>query len=116
MGIVLQQSLILLSVIFLASAAIPWFLFLLPPFAYVFFRLARYFRSLSRELKRVEGITRSPIYASLQETLAGVVSIRAYNAVDMLTKHNLYLIGGNTYAYMYAYLMYISLPSFVLVS
>eukprot|EP01050_Picozoa_sp_SAG11_P008241 SAG11_NODE_717_length_7606_cov_5.968563_4_plen_403_part_00 len=43
---------------------------------YKFF--ARYFRSTTRELQRLESVSRAPIFAQFSETLAGVQTIRAY--------------------------------------
>ncbi|KAJ1550603.1 hypothetical protein HK405_000209, partial [Cladochytrium tenue] len=43
---------------------------------YMFFQ--RYYLCTSRELKRLESTTRSPIFANFQETLNGVSTIRAY--------------------------------------
>ena len=40
----------------------------------------------SRQLKRLDGVTRSPIYANFSETLNGVSSIRAYNKQDTFIK------------------------------
>lgn len=38
----------------------------------------RYYLATSRELKRLDATTKSPIFASFQETLGGVSTIRAY--------------------------------------
>jgi ABC-type multidrug transport system fused ATPase/permease subunit len=37
-----------------------------------------YFRRVSREVKRLETITRSPVYSLFSETLGGLPTIRAY--------------------------------------
>lgn len=38
-----------------------------------------YFREVSRETKRIDSISRSPVYAWFSETLSGLTTIRAYN-------------------------------------
>lgn len=38
----------------------------------------------SRELKRIEGLSRSPIYAMLNESICGVATIRSNNAIDFV--------------------------------
>lgn len=40
-----------------------------------------YYRSTSRELRRLDSVSRSPIYASFTETLDGSGTIRAFNSV-----------------------------------
>ncbi|KAL0415431.1 UNVERIFIED_CONTAM: ABC transporter C family member 13, partial [Sesamum latifolium] len=40
-----------------------------------------YYRSTSRELRRLDSVSRSPIYASFTETLDGSSTIRAFNSV-----------------------------------
>ena len=55
----------------------------------VFLGLLNWFRPTSRELKRLEGISRSPVFASFAETLNGLSSIRAFGEVDtFLSRHD----------------------------
>ncbi|GER44073.1 ABC transporter C family member [Striga asiatica] len=42
-----------------------------------------YYRSTSRELRRLDSVSRSPIYASFTETLDGSSTIRAFNSTDL---------------------------------
>ncbi|GAB2293670.1 ABC transporter C member 13, variant 2 [Dionaea muscipula] len=58
------------------------FLALLLPFWYIYRKLQFYYRSTSRELRRLDSVSRSPIYASFTETLDGSSTIRAFNVED----------------------------------
>ena len=44
----------------------------------MFLIIQKYFRKSSREIKRLEGVTRSPVYSLFSEVLQGVTTIRAY--------------------------------------
>ena len=55
--------------------------------------------STSRELKRLDSTTRSPIYAHFQETLGGVSTIRAYKQETRFIYTNESRIDGNQKAY-----------------
>ncbi|CAG7784814.1 unnamed protein product [Allacma fusca] len=48
------------------------------PIIAVFFMLQKFYIATSRQLKRLESISRSPIYSHFGETVAGVASIRAF--------------------------------------
>ena len=45
-----------------------------------------YFAKTYRELKRLDSVSRSPLYALLGETLDGLSSIRAFNAEPSLIR------------------------------
>jgi ABC-type multidrug transport system fused ATPase/permease subunit len=46
--------------------------------AFVYWRIQHFYLPSSRELKRIESTTRSPIFAHFQETLGGISTVRAY--------------------------------------
>lgn len=56
----------------------PWFGVTIVPLAFLYFRVLNYFRAVSRETKRLESISRSPVFAQFSETLGGLSTIRAY--------------------------------------
>jgi ABC-type multidrug transport system fused ATPase/permease subunit len=56
------------------------FLVVVPFFGIVYYRVQLFFRKTNTELKRLENISRSPIYTDFQEMLSGVTSLRAFKA------------------------------------
>lgn len=52
----------------------------------------------SRQFRRLEAITRSPIYSRLQETLQGVESVRAYRKTDQFCVQADSLVDANVRA------------------
>merc|ERR1711933_593054 len=58
--------------------ATPYFAIAIIPLSYMYIRFMNYFRNVSRETKRLESVSRSPIYAQFSETLGGLTTIRAY--------------------------------------
>ncbi|UXI19965.1 hypothetical protein NH340_JMT05908 [Sarcoptes scabiei] len=67
-----------ISTMIIISIEIPIFLTIIGPVAICFYLIQKLFISTARQLKRIESITRSPIYSHFSETLSGVTSIRAY--------------------------------------
>ena len=61
------------------AAVFPWFLIGLAPLIVIFVLINRVFNRSSRQLKRMDGITRSPIYSHLTTTVQGLSTLHAYN-------------------------------------
>ncbi|KAL0053237.1 hypothetical protein WJX82_002974 [Trebouxia sp. C0006] len=58
----------------------PYLLLALIPLAILYKYLQTYYRQTARELRRLNSIARSPVYATFTEALDGAASIRAYDA------------------------------------
>uniref|UniRef100_A0A6N2KZ89 ABC-type xenobiotic transporter n=1 Tax=Salix viminalis TaxID=40686 RepID=A0A6N2KZ89_SALVM len=54
------------------------------PLLILFYSAYLYYQSTSREVKRLDSITRSPVYAQFGEALDGLSSIRSYKAYDWM--------------------------------
>jgi ABC-type multidrug transport system fused ATPase/permease subunit len=72
----------ILGVVLLAAGVKFWIIFAIIPIGILFFYSTRYYLKSCRELKRMEAIRCSPIYAHVVETLAGVEVIRTSNMED----------------------------------
>ncbi|GJV24846.1 ABC transporter C family member 2 isoform X1 [Tanacetum coccineum] len=58
------------------------------PLLLLFYAAYLYYQSTAREVKRLDSITRSPVYAQFGEALNGLSTIRAYKAYDRMAKVN----------------------------
>ncbi|KAJ1953275.1 hypothetical protein GGI12_006046, partial [Dipsacomyces acuminosporus] len=68
--------------------SLPAFALVIIPVIFFFFHLKNYFLTTSRTLKRLDSTTRSPIYASFQETIGGASTIRAYGKSQRFMAEN----------------------------
>ncbi|KAG5115089.1 hypothetical protein JHK82_038358 [Glycine max] len=82
MNILLANFVGLLGITIILCYVQVFFLLLLLPFWYIYSRLQFFYRSTSRELRRLDSVSRSPIYTSFTETLDGSSTIRAFKAED----------------------------------
>uniref|UniRef100_A0A8C5C4F8 Cystic fibrosis transmembrane conductance regulator n=1 Tax=Gadus morhua TaxID=8049 RepID=A0A8C5C4F8_GADMO len=69
-----------IGVIVVSAMVVPWILILVVPFLIIFLFLRRYFLQTSRDIKRLEGTTRSPVFSHLSSSLQGLWTIRAFRA------------------------------------
>ncbi|CAK9142861.1 unnamed protein product [Ilex paraguariensis] len=58
------------------------------PLLILFYAAYLYYQSTSREVKRLDSITRSPVYAQFGEALNGLSTVRAYKAYDRMATIN----------------------------
>ncbi|XP_014720342.2 ATP-binding cassette sub-family C member 4 [Equus asinus] len=78
----IQSFLQVIGVMGVAVAVIPWISLPLILLIIIFFVLRRYFLETSRDVKRLESTTRSPVFSHLSSSLQGLWTIRAYKAEE----------------------------------
>ncbi|XP_070655987.1 ATP-binding cassette sub-family C member 4-like isoform X1 [Bos indicus] len=76
----IQTFLLVIGVVGVMVAAIPWTAIPVIPLGIIFFFLRRYFLETSRDVKRLECTTRSPVFSHLASSFRGLWTIRAYKA------------------------------------
>ncbi|KAL1999896.1 hypothetical protein VTN02DRAFT_3829 [Thermoascus thermophilus] len=81
------------------SVSTPAFLILIIPLGVIYLSYQKYYLRTSRELKRLDSVTRSPIYAHFQESLGGISTIRAYRQEKRFGLENEWRMDANLRAY-----------------
>jgi ATP-binding cassette, subfamily C (CFTR/MRP), member 1 len=81
------------------SASTPIFIALILPLSVLYLWIQKYYLRTSRELKRLDSVSRSPVYAHFQESLSGINTIRAYRQTKRFALENEWRIDANLRAY-----------------
>ncbi|KAI1484022.1 hypothetical protein K445DRAFT_362615 [Daldinia sp. EC12] len=81
------------------SVGTPAFVALIIPLSLIYYWVQRYYLRTSRELKRLDSVSRSPIYAHFQESLGGISTIRAYRQQERFELENEWRVDSNLRAY-----------------
>ncbi|CAG8465353.1 5760_t:CDS:10, partial [Scutellospora calospora] len=89
------------SVIVVIACVIPQFLIAGIFISIMFIFIGAYYIATSRDLKRLESVSRSPIYAAFGETIIGVTTIRAFGAEKRLMKRMLRLVDNNNRPFIF---------------
>ncbi|KAM6916448.1 LOW QUALITY PROTEIN: ATP-binding cassette sub-family C member 2-like [Xenentodon cancila] len=76
-----------LGTLFVICLATPFFTLIIIPLAVIYYFVQR-FCAPSRQLRRLDSVSRSPIYSHFGETVSGLSVIRAYKHQERFLKHN----------------------------
>uniref|UniRef100_A0A673HPC8 ATP-binding cassette, sub-family C (CFTR/MRP), member 2 n=1 Tax=Sinocyclocheilus rhinocerous TaxID=307959 RepID=A0A673HPC8_9TELE len=77
-----------LGTLFVICLATPIFTAVVVPMAVVYYFVQRFYVPTSRQLRRLDSVSRSPIYSHFGETISGLSVIRAYGHQQRFLKQN----------------------------
>lgn len=107
-----------LGIVAVVCTSFPLFLVSLPPLAFIYHKvmtcvptrrvfpsrslmqMRRYYLATSRELKRLDAVSRSPIFAWFSESLGGLSTIRAFGQQSIFTANIERLVDRNQECYI----------------
>ncbi|KAG6617556.1 atp-binding cassette superfamily [Phytophthora cinnamomi] len=88
-----------LSSFIVCAAVNPFVLIVYGPVGYGCWFAAKVYQSSARELKRLDGVTRSPFLNLMSETISGIETVRAYKMVDAFANRCEELLNNNSKVY-----------------
>ncbi|XP_014813449.1 PREDICTED: canalicular multispecific organic anion transporter 1 isoform X1 [Calidris pugnax] len=78
----------IISTLLMISLATPFFALVIIPLSIFYYFVLRFYVSTSRQLRRLDSVTRSPIYSHFGETVSGLSVIRAYGHQERFLQQN----------------------------
>ncbi|KAI8343122.1 P-loop containing nucleoside triphosphate hydrolase protein [Chlamydoabsidia padenii] len=99
------QWIIIISSIITVSFVLPIFIIPMVVVAAINIALGIMFVSTSRELRRLDSVTRSPLFSHFGETLVGISTIRAYGATRRFLQDMITRVDTNSRPYYYVWLV-----------
>ncbi|KFW01139.1 Canalicular multispecific organic anion transporter 1, partial [Eurypyga helias] len=78
----------IISTLLMISLATPFFALVIIPLSIFYYFVLRFYVSTSRQLRRLDSVTRSPIYSHFGETVSGLSVIRAYGHQKRFLQQN----------------------------
>ncbi|NWI07222.1 MRP2 protein, partial [Tichodroma muraria] len=78
----------IISTLIVICLATPFFALVIIPLSIFYYFVLRFYVSTSRQLRRLDSVTRSPIYSHFGETVSGLSVIRAYGHQERFLKQN----------------------------
>lgn len=88
LGQLVDSGLKIISSILAILLVSPKFGFFLLPLSMLYIGITNYYRNVARELKRLESVSRSPIYSHFSETLGGLPVIRSFKRMSSFQVEN----------------------------
>ena len=79
--------------------SVPFFMTIIPPLFIFYFFVQRYYITTSRQLKRLESISKSPIFAHFTESITGATSIRAFKQEERFIAESEGKVASNVKCY-----------------
>ncbi|GJJ75899.1 hypothetical protein EMPS_08257 [Entomortierella parvispora] len=99
MNDILTTLLIVLGSVFVGITYFPYLIFAVFPMAGFYYGISVYYRSTSREVKRLDSTLRSKLYSYFSESLTGMGTIRAYDRVGLAVSTNRQRLDDSNRAY-----------------
>lgn len=81
------------------SYTTPIFITVIVPIGCLYYFIQRFYVSTSRQLKRLESVSRSPIYSHFGETVTGASAIRAFQEEERFIKESEHRLDINQVCY-----------------
>jgi ABC-type multidrug transport system fused ATPase/permease subunit len=87
-GWLFNEVLNCIGVVIVISYVTPWFMILIIPLMIVYYIIQMFYRATSREVRRLESISRSPLFSHVAASIRGISTIRAYACDPLLHAEN----------------------------
>lgn len=91
----LQNVFNVVAIVIVCLSSSPYFILLFSPLAVGFYFIQNYFRKSCREMKRLDNISRSPIYSLYTEILAGLTTIKTFQYTPIFKHRFFHLINAH---------------------
>ncbi|KAK9400978.1 canalicular multispecific organic anion transporter 1 [Crotalus adamanteus] len=85
----------ILSTLVIICLATPYFAIIILPLGIVYYFILQFYVATSRQLRRLDSVTRSPIYSHFGETVSGLSVIRAFGHQERFLQHNEKIVDMN---------------------
>ncbi|KIK17829.1 hypothetical protein PISMIDRAFT_110603 [Pisolithus microcarpus 441] len=96
----LRTAAMCISILLVITFSFPPFMLIVIPLTWFYVRVTVYYLATSRELKRLDAVSRSPIFAWFSESLAGLSTIRAFDHQPIFIANNARRLDRNQICYL----------------
>jgi len=92
--------LMIVAIILMNLIVVPWLVLGFVPLFALYWYIAGIYRASSRELKRLDSISLSPVFSTFSESMDGLATIRAYGAPESMLSQVIVQLERNTEAWL----------------